>query len=421
MQDRNNYALFSPVVLLAFWPIVGFCFGQILGLLARRTIIAAFLALVFAASIAAAWALSILIGDVTVVWVLVIPLLLLLSSWFLMRPWAAGRLTARRPIIGIGVVGVLTALTVSAFIWNRANEVPDVGEPFDVKTFIKTLPPVEKNEAGTGIRRAIVKFAEHRQNVEKRLGPPKGPAFPIELTPWWGNGGEPTYVMYQSDILELGWPSNDKEINPWLDQVFQDKSADELQKAVRLPLGLVQDPRLVESTSSLWDTAFRCERVAHLFIVRALQLQARGDSRGALNHLETVFALIRQMRNNAPLPLFIVGSQIQTSAITGYKHWLQMASSDKQLLLDGQAMLERHRSLSPELVNSIKAQYLVDGCDNFRERPQKETLLDQLQYFAAEAPWEKERRLRIINAATLGVIRSSQLPEWQRPGENRRS
>ena len=390
----------NPAVLLGYCSICGFCCGHFFGLLARRTIIAGFLATVFATAIVALWAPSILLGGVAIGWVLIIPLLLLSASRFLVRPWASERLLTRRPVIGVSVLGVLTATTILGFVWQRATEVPDVGEPFDVKAFTESLPPIEKNEAGSAIRHALADLTEHRQKVDALWGTPSV------------STNQSPYSNWTRDVVQTGWPSADKELSRWLDQIFQGKWVGETQRAVRLPLGMVQDPRLVSSNRSLGQTGQQCDEMARLFMVRALQVQVQGDSRSALNHLETALALSRQVKNNAPLYLFYYGDGIETYALLTYRLWLQTVGPDKQLLLEAQEMLERHQTLTPEITNSIKAQFLVNR-DNFGQSPQSKTRIDELVALASLTPWENERQRRIFLAITLGQLRLSQEPLWK--------
>src|SRR5262249_21278922 len=148
--------------------------------------------------------------------------------------------------------------------------------------------------------------AEYRKHVEFQLGPAPKPGLPpIEALargdPRSLKGAPGNYDMLLSDVLNHGWPKEDRAVGRWLDRLFQGEWVSLAKKAAQLPLGLVQDPRLGrreehESVDAPWE----CHQMARLLMARALQLQAKGDSRGALDLLETTLALSRQLRHDAP-------------------------------------------------------------------------------------------------------------------------
>jgi hypothetical protein len=191
------------------------------------------------------------------------------------------------------------------------------------------------------------------------------------------------------------------------------------QQAAQLPLGMVQDPRLADWQTQLWKIGQKGQSTARLFTARALQLQARGDSRAALNHLDTVLGLSRQMKNYAPLQLFESGNDMERIALIGLHHWLRKVGPDKELLRAALDILQRHEAATPPAVNAIKAQYLVDR-NSSTQFPPRKLLGDKLLHIAALVPWEKQRQSRILHAIYAAQLREIQKPLWQNPAWKQR-
>src|SRR2546423_4900037 len=98
------------------------------------------------------------------------------------------------------------------------------------------------------IRAAGRDMENHRKEINAKLGPPTKSPFPKEKREGEEQQSQPSqpldYEWIVSDILEKGWPKDDKEIGRWLDSLFEGNWAEELRRAVKLPLGVVQDPRI---------------------------------------------------------------------------------------------------------------------------------------------------------------------------------
>src|SRR5262249_28669003 len=144
-DSELGYSLDRPL-FLGLWLTYGFAIAQLLGMLARRTIIAAILSVGLAAMVAAAWAPSLICGGLKLGQVLPIPILLLFASRLAMWPWLSRRLSAARPVVGLIAVALVAAGWQAGNLWYRVREIPDAGEPFDVQAYLANLPPPEKNE-----------------------------------------------------------------------------------------------------------------------------------------------------------------------------------------------------------------------------------------------------------------------------------
>lgn len=435
--SRYTQNSIEPILLIVLWPLYGFFFGQFFGLLASRPIIAAFLSTVFAIPFAAVFGLSLVVGGVPLWWICIIPATLLSASRLLMRPWAAGQLSTRRPAMGIASAAALLAITLGVFCWRRATEVPILNgpEPLDEKAIISSLPTREKNEAGFLLRRARDKMIEHRTKVENHLGRPDNLKFWVERH----TSDHEIFDYLLRLVIIGGWPSKDKDIGSWLDELFKGDWAIEVRKAAKMPLGMVMDPRLASlyefSTIQKMSEDYEC--MAFLFIARALQVQASGSSvvasaREALDDLDVALALARQVKNYSPEILFRRGCEIEAYVLRAYIRWLEKVGPEKELLRTPLAMLQRHEAADPDLISCIKTQYIMPPDSNysykqqladskyrynnsqqrqaeirFRNRDTLRRLIDQI-------PWEHERQERIYHDQIISRYRVLTGPDPKR-------
>jgi hypothetical protein len=334
----------------------------------------------------------------------------LLTARLAMRPWVSGRLLSRRPILGVCFAAAFIVFSQLAFFWNRATEIADVGEPFDVKAYIATLPSPEENESGTLIRKAFADLKEHRKKVADQMGRPNDPkGLAVDA-----KSVDQAYNAILHDILQNGWMENmeNKDFDRWLDEIFKGEWAGEVQRATQLPLGVVQDPRIVNLSTALSPIGNSWE-IAPLFIARSLQLQARGDLRSSLHQLEMLLAIARLAKNNADSILFTIGEVTERFALSSYCKWLEKVSLNKELMRAGLDILQRHEAANPSIENNIKAEYLMtmksltdspDGPNDSSSPPTLTENLHKLRNAVSRLPWEDERQDRIFHAAVAADL-----------------
>lgn len=409
----------TPGLFLLLWPLYGFCFAQFFGLTASRPILGGILATIFAALSVASWVPSLFFGGVPAWQFLAIPLILLATSRLVMWPWMSGRLLTGKPLLGTACAMALVVLAMAGFLWHRAVEVPDVGEPFDVNAFVASLPSLEQNEAGRLIHRAGAAMREHEKKVEERIKPPTEPIFPRDNVPT-ENLRVRDYYEFCHQVLQKGWPKKGKELGHWLDLIFQGEWANQAAKAARLALGLVIDPRTTTLQTRL-PLEDQCYQMVVFFTCRALQLQAHGDSRSALQQFESALGLSRQMRNNSPQGAYLTGWRMEATVLGGIDHWLKNVGPDQKLLRELLTLLQNHEAAIPDPAGSIKAQFLiVRNSEPVVRKTERwsgryDSILEAMQRTAFLTPWENERQNRIVRAATLGQLRLVQKPVWQTP------
>jgi hypothetical protein len=412
--DESN----DPLLLIVIWPLYGFCFGQLFGMLINRAAIAVILATTSAAVSVALWAPSIYIGGVHAWQVFVVPAILLLTSRFAMRPWAERRLLERHPIVGFSFAAVLVTLSFFVAFWQRATEVPDVGEPFDVNGYVATLPPPEMNESGTLFCNSIAGLNDHVKRTAEKLGRPTDPDSLRIIKDLHMPDGAPVDRAYRwilGSILEQAWTAN-KDLDRWLNEVFKGEWVGEVLKAVKLPPGMVQDPRLVgisnwqdcglTMTTSQSQFEGDCKLIASLFTARALQLQAHGDVRGALSQFDSSLALSRLLKSNVEWGVFDVGRWIERHTLFDFYTWLAKAGPDQELLRAGLDILQRHEAANPGLLNNIKAEYVS------LNRPELQVFRKEMKWLEL-FPWEVERQDHIKRAIFAAQMRFATEPTYK--------
>jgi hypothetical protein len=440
MHMNSRTEILDPLLFLGIWPLYGFGIGQYFAQVMPRPTLAAILAL-FLSPLVAIWIPSFLFGGLALWQVLVVPVLLLLLTRINQWPWLSGRLLTGRPLVVLVAGNVFVLLSLAAALSYRVFEIPDVGEPFDVPAFIASLPSREQNEAGPLIRRAGLDMHEWRAQVEKELPPPTQPLFPDQqavqgaggpLLPGGqgvaqkGAAGLPAtvrgydYNTFLAEIVDKGWPRQDREMVRWLDRMFADAWVQEAETAARLPLGMIQDPRHSDGAVDVGHVYRDCRALGTLFTVRALQRQAQGDARAALKDLETALALSRQVKNLAVGVFLFSGLGMERDALTGYRHWLRNVPSDKALLRDGLAVLQHHEAANPTPENAIKAQYLSmrENDPVFANHPD---WVNELLTTSYQVPWEKERQRRLARALVAGLLQVNEQPQSKHPVENNNS
>ena len=287
------------------------------------------------------------------------------------------------------------ATSLAGCLWYRAVEVPDVGEPFDVEVFLATLPSTLENQAGRLLRSAANEMEQSQNQVAQSCGCPHR----------WT-------LLFQTGchfvLLQQVGPKRMKQKSAvgW-NLLFQGEWAKKAQKAAELPQGMVCDPRLADLASVRQQAySFRVyPRLGGLFVARALQLQARGDSRAGLGHLETVLALSRQVKNYASGVLLDCAIQMENAALAGMQRWLQEVGPDKEQIQAARTILERHKKDRPDPANAIKANFVINR-NNGQPSFSGPMRLGELMDIAYGVPWEQQRQDRIVRALVLGQLRA---------------
>jgi hypothetical protein len=397
---------------LTLWLLYGFSIAQILTLVIRKTAVAVVIAVLVSVLVVSLWVPTLVSGGLALWQVLIPPVLLLAATRLAVWPLVGQRLHTAKALAGLIGGTVLAAGWVASVLSYRALEVPDVGEPFDVKAFEASLPTPEQNEAGRLMRAAAKELSEQLALVNKEFPPPNTEmvqGMMVSRESVWGR-------LYSA--LDNGWPASDGELDRWLDRMFAGEWAAHFRQAAQMPLGVLFDPRGLNVNSLLPDLQ-ECRQAAQYFSGRALQLQARGDPAAGLDHLAVALALSRQLRNRSIYFCYWMGQGAETDALRGLDRWLDKLGPRPELLRRALDELGRHETLTPPLADSLKAEYLVkrNSFDDpstwiFRGTGTRNRWLELL-VLAWQAPWEHERRMRIVATTYAGWLRSAELAHWE--------
>ena len=271
----------DSVLFLALWPAQAFCVGVFLGQVMRRPVLALIWGVIVAPMVAAFWLPSFLIGGLPVWQVLVVPLILLLTSLLMQCPWISDRLWNAKSIVRIALAVFLMVGWTGGCLLYRVLEVPDVGEPFDVRAFVATLPKVD----GYTNFSSLVAYANTIvNNIELELEAD-------------GNTRDYRPDLSSQNQSECQLLKQDPRIEGYLDRLFE-KNAEVWREAAVLPLGLVGFSERIPFTHE--SLGLDARGLIFAIRLRNCQLEDRGDLKGTLELFATVLGIARQLEDNAP-------------------------------------------------------------------------------------------------------------------------
>ncbi len=179
-SDVLHSCLVGPVVPtglhLTIWLLYGFSVGQLAGLLFRKSVVAAVVALGGTVMLVSLWLPS-LLGIGLHFWQIGgVPLILLLTAGTLVPAWAADRLVVRGTFVRLGAAFMAAGLWIAGGLLYRVAEVPDVPDQLDMPAFVASIPPLEENKAGQRISSACAKVQSLERSVpQSRAVPPNLP------------------------------------------------------------------------------------------------------------------------------------------------------------------------------------------------------------------------------------------------------
>jgi hypothetical protein len=441
----NPERAWGTILCAGLWLLNGFSVGQLCALAWRKSVVVVFVALALGATAGSVWLPSLFGGGLPAWHVYVVPALLLVASRLALRAWVSDRLYTWRPLAGLALSGLVACAWTAGSLAYRVAEVPDAGEPFDVRAFRASLPTIEHNDSGRLIKQALVRFKEREAEVARQAAPPMAgggapggmaaQAGPEAVPQLLGAGApdvagappQPRTRQEQVDLIrDRGWQAATPDLDHWLDEIFREgvtpasaaalvalpaaparagawpafpllleqlqpaSWARELRAGAALPLGLIEDPRHL-SLFTRMDSMDQCRWAAALLTVRALQIQARGDDEEALDYLLAVLALSRQLRHGAIAASWQVGVGVEQTALDGLDHWLERLGHEPGLVQKALLELGRHEEALPPRADVIKADYLMVG--NNLDDPR---LLSRLFAFGPAAG-EPQPSIEVVN------------------------
>jgi ABC-type transport system involved in multi-copper enzyme maturation permease subunit len=390
-------------LLLALCVSYGFALGQFLVLLLQRPPIACFLAMI-ASFGSLVWVPSLVAGGAHWYAVLLPPVVLLCGTSLLMRPWAAGFPTAKGLTISL-TTSVLCVASLALGIGQRVWEIPDVPLPFNVERYSKSLSTPLGTQAGVLTHSALHEMQQRIDLARWRFGfaAQEGP-YRADQLPW-----------RVDQVTASNMPVHDKELEEVLEFVCAGDWIPKLSRLKTLPRGAIMDPR---ETKTIWTTSeMQQAKEATIILCNHGRIrEQQGQLEGAQDDYETALELVLTMAHQANDYGFLESDQAAHIALDRLNHWGTKAH-ESGLLGRARAIIERFEASLPSSVDVDKASYLATK--SFLSQP------ELLAHEPAEptiardntlslAPWEAERRLRLLNALFAGRIKASSLPfaEW---------
>jgi ABC-type transport system involved in multi-copper enzyme maturation permease subunit len=435
--SANNRGVGSPLAFLVLWPAYGFAVGQLCALVWRKSAVAVVVAVLNSAGVACLWVPSLLGGGLYVVQVLGAPLLLLAGCRLVLWDWVTDRLRTRAAVARLAGAVVLAVAWLGAGFVARVAEVPSEDEPFDRAALKASVLNPDEGRAALKVREALQTMKEREDQAAKMGVRPAGfvppPALPL--------GPVPVPRPEEVDgVVEHGWEAVPPQMNDWLNKVTDDPGPIAVPVRGTTVVGLLGAPRgqgpllaapvlmalrtwpalLAEGArmppgvliSPLDDSAGKglaadAHRAAALLSARALQLQARGATEEALDHLLIVLALSRHLRHQAPTYSYLEGVETERLALDGLGHWLNRLGPEPKLLrraLDG---LSEHEAGLPPVTEALAAEYL-----RFRETLDKGRVVGgqgtDTEAILVQTPWEMGRARRLTGALFAGRRRMAE-------------
>jgi len=398
-------------VFLTIWLVTGFAAGCLCGLLFRSGLAAGVVALFVGTLLTAAWVPSMLGGGLHIWQALGAPALLLLSTRWLLRPWAAGRIASWATAVRLTPFVVLALLWAAGGLWYRIVEIPYIPEKADLDAFRASLPTPEQNEGGELSRRACLRFKDLLSALRSEQPPPRQAVGP--------NGPNPSPMARAGDVLEHGWPADDAELAAWLDKLFAGEWVGMLKKAADLPPGMFDDLRNYTEWS-LTPAIEPAREIAVVLAARGLQKQAAGDDEAYVENLRIGLHLSQTLRHTAPPIDVVIGRAEEGILLHGLDRWLEKLKGRPDLLQKALGILSRYLdatandSQDQELVDDLILRNSIDDPlpllqwylgDNYGAGEQNSPRVRAEAQGAALAwlvPWERERQDRILRIMFWG-------------------
>lgn len=411
---------------LFLWPAYGFAFGHVAGLLFRKTIVALGVGLLTAAPVAALWLPSLLTGGVHGWQLWPVPLVVLLATRGLMRPWAADRLARLKPLAALAAVGTACAAWTAFGLVTRFQEVPVAAEIDEDLTFADAVPQLDNDDGGRGFRQTTSAF--------RGLFRPDGDGLPRGMAP---NGGPQIPRTALAALPHGRWADEDlAALGQWLDSPTLVTVEQALRAAADKPLGPIDNPRGLVSFTAMFRDAGELSPVVTALLARGLWKQRRGDDAAFAGCLDAALAATRNARTMQPGPIHRSAYAPERQALDAVDEWLHRAAVGPGPVRGVLAALEKHDRHCPrDLRQVFLTERMIDrlrltGVSQWAPQQlefeiahysgaaagdavrQKANLETELLSFSLAVPWERERFRRLLGLNNAGVPSPDRMNRW---------
>jgi ABC-type transport system involved in multi-copper enzyme maturation permease subunit len=398
----------GPILFLTMGLVYGFCIGVLCGLLFRSILASAVSAIFLSLLLAAVWLPSLLASGLHGWQPLGPPILLLASTPFLLRPWAAGRIASWTTAKRLTPFVVLAGLWIAGGLWYRVLEIPNVPEQVDLEAVRATLPTEKENQAGELVRRACVSFGDLSRKLFDEQPRDAHPGI-----------AQPHLVLIEraENVLDHGWSGDDPELAAWLNKIIGGKWFGVLKEAADLPPGMVEDMRNL-TFSSPRPAADNSTDVTLVLAARGLQRQAAGDDEAFVENFRMGLKLSLAMRHRAPIRDVYRGQEHEVLLLKALDRWMERLHGRPDLLHQALDILTQYADApkgddEQDLMEDLMIMNMVKDpipwlkhSLTFNEDVRIDDLNAQMeaQWVATAwlAPWEHERQQRLLRVLFWG-------------------
>jgi hypothetical protein len=419
----NTFDELNFLYFLLLWPVYGFAFGHLAGMLFEKAVVAAGVGLLAGGAFAILWLPSFFGGGLHHWQLWPVPVVIVLTARLIARAWAAHRVGSRRPIMLL-VTSVILALGLTAAgLGYRVVEVPVTPQIEDDLAFAATVPPFEENLAGREIRTAIARYQQIPLPLRLQRGPllfPEDPETPRTGLPN-DNGIEGEVFRSQMYlVVKNGWPQGRPDLDEWMDRMFANEWDQPLYVAAEKPLGAVEDVTTLHFMS-VYSLLEPLREMPSVLLARGLQQQARGDPAAFVRCFDATLSVARNTRNKGPTLYASIARVIERQAFLALDRWLERLDGQPDLLRQVLAALTRHEADMPTDPNEVwladrtivrnmvtapsawAEKYIEIALDAMSRqtisKEARETRAEMeasLLGFVWAVPWEKERLRRVV-------------------------
>jgi nitroreductase len=202
----------------------------------------------------------------------------------------------------------------------------------------------------------------------------------------------------------------------WLAEMRDTLALDRVEPGViNLPTDL-RDVNVADQTSSSRSFTVPTGRTGLLMLARAIQLWNRGDEREAVTLLVETLSLSRLMRRQATVSTYRVGLDLEKRAAACLGQWAWHRgrvgpSKEERLALFREALQElaTNEAEAPPVASALQAEYVAaNNALSLLDTSNLTNLADVRNRFSLlrQAPWEKARAQRLVDAVFAGWLRA---------------
>ncbi|MCU0704759.1 MAG: ABC transporter permease [Fimbriiglobus sp.] len=409
-----HFPLFTFVLM---WPAYGFAFGHVVGMLFRKTVVAAAVAAMVGAVAAAVWLPSVLGGGLHP-WQVWAPLVgVFATARALAWACAADTVGTFRGLIRLAFGTTVTAAAVGGGLMYRMIEIPDDPARNADEVFKRDqIPPFDTNLAGQEYRRAgslLQEAVAGRGSLQDaatiaRMSTPANAAFSAGT--FDQHLPRPLAELVET-TLEHGWTPSEQS-HRLLTQVFGTGWDESAAAAARLPLGTLEDPRDLTLNSPLRHLDALTGADA-LLLTRGLKSQYEGDPERFVQDFSVVLNLSRTIRNKSVQGCAAAGRRVERRAVQGFTRWLERLHGREDLLTRIESLLAEHDAVCGDDAADVRLADQVVLRNTFRQSGEvlrrqwrfgqageevrvKQNAEADLVGVAWQMPWEQERQERLI-------------------------